>query len=164
MILNIILGINKAKLSKTVNKLLEEVKIQVISNNKLSENLNKSTTNLDKIIFDNANLKTQIKELLDVIPGDRVITEASLEHTDHNNNNKKHNFKVVYECEIIETTKNKFRLHAIDFYSNDSYTNTIRQNIINYYDNKWVDRNECDIVIDQRHRRDSKLIDILNED
>jgi hypothetical protein len=145
--------------NSTLSKKIDD---SLTSNSTLNNSLQKSTKNLDVIISDNSKLRTQINELLDVIPGDRVITEAGLVHTDSNNNNKKHDFKVTYECEILETTKNKFRLHAIDFHSTDSYTNNIRQSIIGYYNDKWVDRKDCEIIIDERQRRDSKLEDLLS--
>ena len=157
--INIFLIIDR-KLLISLSKKLEE---GFVNNSTLTTTLQKSTSNLNTIISDNSKLRTQINELLDVIPGDRIIIEQPLSHTDTKNNNKKHDFKVTYECEILETTKNKFRVKAIDFNSTDSYTKNIRQSIIDYYVDKWVDRSDCEIIIDQRHRRDSKLEDLLHE-
>lgn len=130
------------------------------SNLKLNQTLTESIKNLDKILWENNKLRKQVTELTDVIPGDRVVVTQNLTHT---RDNKKHNFSVDYECEVIETTPNKFKVKAIDFTSDDSYTQPLHKSIIDYFQNKWILRSEAEVIIDSRQRRDSRLEDILYE-
>jgi hypothetical protein len=73
-----------------------------------------------------------------------------------------HSFEVLYECNVIEATEKRLKLNAFDFASSDDWANKNKQSVIDYFQEYWVERSECDIVMDQQHIRDTKLNDLLN--
>ena len=62
----------------------------------------------------------------------------------------------------METTEQKLKLNAFDFKSNDDWANKNRQAVIIFYQDKWTNRDKCEIIIDKQHIKDSKLDDLLN--
>ena len=112
---------------------------------------------------ENSKLKNDLKEseegteeILSIDPGDKaIIPNYGLVYKDQNNIS----FKVTYEVEIIEVSSQRVKVNAIDFTSSDTIGKdpSIRNYIINFMQNKWVNRSEIELLIDNSMRRDAKL-------
>jgi len=155
--MNVILFIHTNRFKKIFGKLFIEI-------DKLQKLLSSSTSNLDSLLKENKNLWNQLESLkktktnlLTVNQGDKVICKQSLSKKKDN-----HTFEVLFECNVIEATEKKLKINAFDFTSSDDWANKEKQSVINYFQDKWVDRSECDIIMDQQHIRDTKLNDLLN--
>lgn len=72
-------------------------------------------------------------------------------------------FKVDFEVDILEVTKDSVKVSAYDFRSDDSFTKNItnRGNILAYFDNIWIPKNIVQVIIDDEGIRDKKLNQIL---
>ena len=155
--MNAILFIHTNRFKKIFGKLFTEIE-------KLQKLLSSSTSNLDSLLKENKNLWNQVESLkktktslLTVNQGDKVVCKQSL--TAKKNN---HSFEVLYECNVIEATEKRLKLNAFDFASSDDWANKNKQSVIDYFQEYWVERSECDIVMDQQHIRDTKLNDLLS--
>ena len=155
--MNVILFIHTNRFKKIFGELFIEI-------DKLQKLLSSSTSNLDSLLKENKNLWNQLESLkktktnlLTVNQGDKVICKQSLSKKKDN-----HTFEVLFECNVIEVTEKKLKINAFDFTSSDDWANKEKQSVINYFQDKWVDRSECDIIMDQQHIRDTKLNDLLN--
>lgn len=155
--MNLIFMIHNRRFKKIFDKLFVEI-------DKLQKLLSSSTSNLDTLLKENKNLWNQVETLkkskttlLTVNKGDKVICKQSLSRKKDN-----HSFEVLFECNVIESTEKKLKLSAFDFKSDDGWANKEKQSVISYFQDKWVERSECDIIMDQQHLRDSKLNDLLN--
>lgn len=98
----------------------------------------------------------EAEEILSIDPGDKaIIPDYGLVYKDQNNKS----FKVTYEVEIIEVSSQRVKVNAIDFTSSDSVAKdpANRNGIINFMQNKWVNRSEIELLIDTSTRRDAKL-------
>jgi hypothetical protein len=153
--INIFLFASQKKFQNIFKSLLSEIK-------GLQNLLSNSTGNIDKIIQENKNLLNQVEslkknkeKLLTIKTGDKVICGESL--TGGSND-----FEVLYECHVMEATEQKLKLNAFDFKSNDDWANKNRQSVISFYQDKWTNRDKCEIIIDKQHIRDSKLDDLIN--
>ena len=152
-----VLDVNNRSFKKVFDKLFVEI-------DKLQKLLSSSTSNLDALLKENKNLWNQVEtlkksknKLLTVNKGDKVICKQSLSRKANN-----HTFEVLFECNVLESTEKKLKLSAFDFKSDDDWANKEKKSVISYLQDKWVERSECDIVMDQQHLRDSKLNDLLN--
>jgi hypothetical protein len=130
----------------------------------LSKLLSGSLTNLNNLISENISLRNQIEQLkkskqslFAVNVGDKVIINKDL-----HNKTASVDFEVIFECNVIEVTRNKLKLNAYDLKSNHDWPNNNRQSVIDYFQNKWENRSECDIIMEEYHIRDNKLNDLLN--
>lgn len=155
--MNLIFMIHNRRFKKIFDKLFVEI-------DKLQKLLSSSTSNLDALLKENKNLWNQVETLkkskttlLTVNKGDKVICKQSLSRKKNN-----HSFEVLFECNVLESTEKKLKLSSFDFKSDDDWANKEKPSVIAYFQDKWVDRSECDIIMDQQHLRDTKLNDLLN--
>jgi hypothetical protein len=151
------LYLHSNRFKKIFNSLFTEI-------DKLQKLLSSSTSNLDTLLKENKNLWNQLESLkktkinlLTVNQGDKVICKQSLSRKKVN-----HSFEVLFECNVIEATEKKLKLNAFDFKSDDDWANKNKQSVINYFQENWIERSECDIIMNQQHIRDTKLNDLLN--
>jgi hypothetical protein len=80
------------------------------------------------------------------------------------NTETKENFHVTYEVEVLEVSVDKVKVKAIDYTSTDKFAKDPqnKSSIINFLQNKWVGKEDIDLIIDDSMRRDRKLQKILN--
>jgi hypothetical protein len=100
------------------------------------------------------------EELVSIDPGDRaILPDYGLEHTE-----TKENFHVTYEVEVLEVSMDKVKVKAINFTSNDKFAKDSKNKsaIINFLQDKWVNKKDIELIIDDSMRRDRKLQQILN--
>jgi hypothetical protein len=157
VIINVVLYLHSNRFKKIFNSLFTEI-------DKLQNLLSSSTSNLDALLKENKNLWNQVESLkktkinlLTVNQGDKVICKQSLSKKKDN-----HTFEVLFECNVIEATEKRLKLNAFDFTSSDDWANKNKQLVIDYFQENWIERSECDIIMDQQHIRDTKLNDLLN--
>jgi hypothetical protein len=111
-----------------------------------------------KLAVDKVN-KAQ-EELVSIDPGDRaILPDYGLEHTE-----TKENFHVTYEVEVLEVSMDRVKVKAINFTSNDKFAKDSKNKsaIINFLQDKWVNKKDIELIIDDSMRRDRKLQQILN--
>jgi hypothetical protein len=120
-----------------------------------------------KLQVEMANMKLTVdkvnqaqEELVSIDPGDRaILPDYGLEHTE-----TKENFHVTYEVEVLEVSMDKVKVKAINFTSNDKFAKDSKNKsaIINFLQDKWVNKKDIELIIDDSMRRDRKLQQILN--
>jgi len=111
-----------------------------------------------KLAVDKVN-KAQ-EELVSIDPGDRaILPEYGLKTVDTNEN-----FHVTYEVEITEVSMDKVKVKAIDYTSTDKFAKDPKnkQAIINFLQDKWVNKKDIELIVDDSMKRDRKLQQILN--
>ena len=99
------------------------------------------------------------EELVSIDPGDKaIIPNYGLQHTE-----TKEDFQVTYEVEVLEVSTEKVKVKAIDYTSTDSFAKDPKhkQAIINFLQDKWVNRKDIELIVDDSMRRDRKLKQIL---
>ncbi len=104
--------------------------------------------------------KQDQEDLVSIDVGDRaIIPNYGLTHTE-----TKEDFHVTYEVEIVEVSTKKVKVRAVDFTSTDSFARNSKnkQSIIQFLQDKWVDRKSIELVVDEQMRRDKKLKQILS--
>ena len=97
----------------------------------------------------------EIDDIMSIDPGDKaIITNYALVYTD-----KDLHFSVDYEVEIVEVSSNRVKVSAVDFTSDDKVGKDPKnkKGIIAFMQNKWVDKNRIDLIVDDSTRRDAKL-------
>lgn len=101
-------------------------------------------------------------DLLSIKVGDRAILPNYELVYDKTDSYKTDSFHVNYEVEIIEISTSKVKVKAIDFQSNDTIGRDPKNKsrIIAFMQNKWVDKSDLELVVDDRMRRDRKLRDL----
>ena len=100
------------------------------------------------------------EELVSIDVGDKaILPNYGLQHTD-----TKEEFQVTYEVEIVEVSTEKVKVKAIDFTSSDKFARdpNHKQAIIQFLQNKWVNKKEIELIVDDSMRRDRKLKQILS--
>jgi hypothetical protein len=120
-------------------------------------NLQKEMANM-KLTVDKVNQAQE--ELISIDAGDKaILPNYGLQHTE-----TKEDFYVTYEVEIVEVSTEKVKVKAIDFTSSDKFARDPKhkQAIIQFLQNKWVNKKEIELIIDDSMRRDRKLQQILN--
>lgn len=120
-----------------------------------------------KLQVEMANMKLTVdkvnqaqEELISIDTGDRaIIPDYGLQHTD-----TKESFSVTYEVEITEVSMDKVKVKAIDYTSTDKFVKDPKnkQAIINFLQDKWVNKKDIELIVDDSMRRDRKLQQILN--
>jgi hypothetical protein len=155
--MNLIFVVNNKRFKKIFDKLFVEI-------DKLQNLLSNSTSNLDALLKENKNLWNQVEtlkknkeNLLTVNQGDKVVIKQSLANKKSN-----HTFEVLYECNVLESTESKLKLSAYDFKSEDDWANKNKKNVIDFFQDRWESRSQCEMIMDQQHLRDTKLNDLLN--
>ncbi len=123
-----------------------------------------------KIVEENIELKGQVlkttndkKSLIAIEPGDRaIIPNYSLVQS--KGEADQHTFTVTYEVDIVDVTTDKVKVRATNFTTNDSKINTNNSShagIINFMKDKWISKDQVELVVDDTMRRDVKIQDIL---
>jgi hypothetical protein len=120
-------------------------------------------TRLSEAITDKNNAETLTVTLkksttVEVSPGDTgLIYGYNLQH--NRKDGTQYAFLVDFEVSIIELSEKRLKVSAIDFTSNDAWAKdpTNKPGIINFFQNQWVNRNEVEIIYDERKRRNDKL-------
>jgi hypothetical protein len=119
--------------------------------------LQKEMANM-KLTLDKVNQAQE--ELVSIDPGDRaILPDYGLQHTD-----TKENFSVTYEVEVLEVSMDKVKVKAINYTSTDKFAKDpkMKSSIINFLQDKWVNKKDIELIIDDSMRRDRKLQQILN--
>jgi hypothetical protein len=119
--------------------------------------LQKEMANM-KLTVDKVNQAQE--ELVSIDTGDKaILPDYGLQQVD-----TKEYFHVTYEVEILEVSVDKVKVKAIDYTSNDKFAKdpNNKSSIINFLQNKWVDKDDIQLIIDDSMRRDRKLQQILN--
>jgi phage repressor protein C with HTH and peptisase S24 domain len=125
--------------------------------------IHKLYSKIEKLEKKISNLKSKLKdseELVSIEPGDKaIVPDYGLTNTE-----TKENFHVTYEVEVLEVSVDKVKVNAVDYTSTDGYARDPqnKHSIINFLQNKWVDRGDIELIIDDSMRRDRKLHQILN--
>ena len=119
-------------------------------------------TRLSEVIADKNNTETlnatlKKRTTVEVSPGDTGLMPGY--NLQHNRKDSTHAFQVDFEVSIIELSEKRLKVSAIDFTSNDAWAKdpTNKPGIINFFQNQWVNRNEVEIIYDDRKRRNDKL-------
>jgi hypothetical protein len=100
------------------------------------------------------------EELVSIDPGDRaILPDYGLQQVD-----TKEDFHVTYEVEVLEVSMDKVKVKAIDYTSTDRFAKDPKNKsaIINFLQNKWVNKKDIELIIDDSMRRDRKLQQILS--
>ena len=120
-------------------------------------------TRLSEAIVDKNNAETLTATLkkrttVEVSPGDTgLIHGYNLQH--NRKDGTQYAFLVDFEVSIIELSEKSLKVSAIDFTSNDAWAKDPinKPDIIKFFQNQWVNRNEVEIIYDERKRRNEKL-------
>jgi len=74
-------------------------------------------------------------------------------------NSIKKEFSVDFEVEVIDVSENQIKVKVIDFRGNDAFSRDIKNKpgIIAYLNNRWLDKDLAEIVLDNSHNRNLKL-------
>jgi hypothetical protein len=117
---------------------------------------------LSEVIADKNNAETLTATLkkrttVEVSPGDTGLMPGY--NLQHNRKDGPYAFQVDFEVSIIELSEKRLKVSAIDFTSNDAWAKdpTNKPGIIKFFQNQWVNRNEVEIIYDDRKRRNDKL-------
>jgi hypothetical protein len=119
--------------------------------------LQKEMANM-KLTVDKVNQAQE--ELVSIDPGDRaILPDYGLQQVD-----TKEDFHVTYEVEVLEVSMDKVKVKAIDYTSTDRFAKDPKNKsaIINFLQNKWVNKKDIELIIDDSMRRDRKLQQILS--
>ena len=136
----------------------EEIRVE---KDKISKEKDKIKKEKDKVQreLDNA-LK---KDLIEIEPGHKVIyPDYGLTWTDTDKDGNKMNpvsFKVTYELEVLDVTETRLKVKAVDFTSMDQIGRDAKRkpSIIQFMQDKWVNKNEVQLIVDDSVKRDLKL-------
>lgn len=68
-------------------------------------------------------------------------------------------FSATYDIEVLESTSSKFKIKALSFTVDKSFAKDLKykNNLMNYIENKWVDKSQVQLVMDLATKRDIKL-------
>jgi hypothetical protein len=133
--------------------------ISLILNYKLFSN-NLKLIN-DKNELTEAKTKAELvkNNLITIEPGDKVIyPDYKLVYGQGSKN--EYLFNGTYELEIIEVSEKKLKVKAISFTTEDRKISSDQKRmngVIQYMQNKWVDRKDVQLIIDDAHKRNVKL-------
>lgn len=123
------------------------------------------TNNLDLINHNNELSKAKTKaesiknDLISIEPGDKVIYPNYPLIYDQGTK-KSHSFSGTYELEVVEVSEKKLKVKATGFTTDDRIISSDQQKmngVIQYMQNKWVDRNKIQLIVDDAHKRTIKL-------
>ena len=136
----------------------EEIRVE---KDKISKEKDKIKKEKDKVQreLDNA-LK---KDLIEIEPGHKVIyPDYGLTWTDTDkdgNKMKPESFKVTYELEVLEVTETRIKVKAVDFTSMDQIGKDAarKPGIFQFMKDKWVEKNQVQLIVDDSVKRDLKL-------
>jgi hypothetical protein len=103
------------------------------------------------------------KDLIAIEPGHKVIyPDYGLSWTDTDkdgNKMKPQDFKVTYELEVLEVTETRIKVKAVDFTSMDQIGRDAsrKSGIIQFMKDKWVEKHQVQLIVDDSVKRDLKL-------
>jgi hypothetical protein len=103
------------------------------------------------------------KDLIAIEPGHKVIyPDYGLSWTDTDkdgNKMKPESFKVTYELEVLEVTETRIKVKAVDFTSMDQIGRDAskKASIIQFMKDKWVEKHQVQLIVDDSVKRDLKL-------
>ena len=129
----------------------------------IREEKDKVSKEKDKVSKEKDKAESFKKNLISIEPGHKVIyPNYGLTWTDQDkdgNDLPPESFKVTYELEVLEVTENKLKIKAVDITSEDKIgrDSTKKSSIISFMKNKWVDKNQVQLIVDDSIRRDLKL-------
>lgn len=127
----------------------------------LFDKYSKLLTNYSDIVTSVKKEKEKLDKLVQIEPGDNgIIPNYGLQYTDDSTGEDViTSFKVTYEVEIIEVAKDKVKVKATGFTSMDSIARDPKkkQGIIDFLQDKWVDKSSIELVMDAQKRRNIKL-------
>lgn len=127
----------------------------------LFDKYSKLLTNYSDTVTSVKKEKEKLDKLVQIEPGDSaIIPNYGLQYTDDSTGEEvKTSFKVTYEVEIIEVSKDKVKVKATDFTSTDSIARDPKkkQGIIDFLQDKWLDKSSIELVMDAQKRRNIKL-------
>lgn len=126
------------------------------------------------LFLDRKKMKLQISELNEKVKSEKnskknlvkfyigakaLINDYGMTHTNSLNNNIKTNTSVDYEVEIVDISETQIKVRAIDFKGNDSFSRDpkMRQAILRFLQDTWVDKSTAELVLDESHNRQIKL-------
>ena len=133
--------------------------LSIIFIQKLYTSNSKLKSENDKLMSEIEKSKKYKEELVSIDPGDRaIIPDYGLMKTD-----TKESFCVTYEVEIVEVSMDKVKVKAIDFTSNDKFGKdpNHKNAIIDFMKDKWIEKKDIELIVDNSMRRDAKLQKIL---
>ena len=122
------------------------------------------------LFLDRKKMKLQISELNEKVKSEKnskknlvkfyigakaLINDYGMTHT----NNVKTNTSVDYEVEVVDISETQIKVRAIDFKGNDSFSRDpkMRQAILRFLQDTWVDKSAAELVLDESHNRQIKL-------
>lgn len=75
-------------------------------------------------------------------------------------------FTTTYEVDILESTDRKVKVKATDFTVDKAFAKDPkhRQGILDYVENKWVNRGDIQLIVDDATKRNAKLEKLLGKD
>ena len=129
----------------------------------IREEKDKVSKERDKVSKEKDKADAFKKNLISIEPGHRVIyPDYGLTWTDKDkdgNDLPPESFKVTYELEVLEVTENKLKIKAVDITSEDKIGRdpAKKSGIISFMKNKWVDKNQVQLIVDDSVKRDLKL-------
>lgn len=103
------------------------------------------------------------KDLIAIEPGHKVIyPDYALTWTDTDkdgNKMKPESFQVTYELEVLDVTEYRIKVKAVDFTSMDQIGRDAakKSNIIQFMKDKWIEKNQVQLIVDDSVKRDLKL-------
>ena len=125
------------------------------------------------LFVDMKRMKLQISELNEKVKSEKnskknlvkfyigakaLLNDYGLTHTS-TLNDKKTNISIDYEVEIVDVSENQIKVRAIDFKGNDSFSRDpkMRQAILGFLQDTWIDKSFAELVLDESHNRQIKL-------
>jgi hypothetical protein len=129
----------------------------------IREEKEKITKEKDKIKKEKDKADAFKKDLIAIEPGHKVIyPDYGLSWTDTDkdgNKMKPESFKVTYELEVLEVTEYRIKVKAVDFTSMDQIGRDAsrKPGIIQFMKDKWINKSEVQLIVDDSVKRDIKL-------
>ena len=72
---------------------------------------------------------------------------------------KKTEFTVDYEVEVVDISETEIKVRALNFVGNHDYSRDQKNksHIIGYMQDKWISKNKAQLIMDESHNRQVKL-------
>lgn len=103
-------------------------------------------------------------DLVTIKPGDHgIVPNFALVYNEGKPN--EHHFNVTFEVSILEVTKEKLKIRVLDCITDDSVARDPKNKsgLLSILNNSWVDRKKFELIVDDTHRRDIKLDELLEK-
>ena len=130
---------------------------------RIREEKDKISKEKDRVSKEKEKVDAFKKNLISIEPGHKVIyPDFALTWTDTDKDGKKmkpESFKVTYELEVLEVTETRIKVKAVDFTSMDQIGRDAskKSGIVQLMKDKWVNKNEVQLIVDDSVKRDIKL-------